>query len=214
MILITWDANQTLSDASAEILADFINNKKGSVFVVNGQRIGPLVKKIIDTTYNTNVTITTDYAQVRAVTLPNLPTNPYINGVFGNVSGLYFVSDDIESWVGVDAASLGNTLNAFTDIPETVNGSTIYPERKTLLYSTTPGFFLIPDAGALDHTGNNYGENRPIRFNTGNGNTLPILGLSNTISSGQILTGTAANWNFFGNIMAELIRHSYQNRNQ
>ncbi len=214
MILITWDAKQTLSDESAAILADFINNKKGSVFVVNGQRIGPLVKKIIDTTYNTNVTMTTDYAQLRAVTLPNLPSNPYINGVFGNLSGLYFVSDDTESWVGVDPATLGNTLNAFSDIPETANGSTIYPARKTLLYSSTPGFFLIPDAGALDHTGSNYGENKPIRFNTSNGSTLPILGLNNTFSSGQILTGTAANWNLFGNIMAELIRHSYQNRNQ
>ena len=215
MILITWDANKELSDESAAILADFINNKKGSVFVVNGQRIGPLVKKIIDTVYDTDVTMTTDFAQIRAVTLPNLSDNPYINGPFGNVANQYFVSDDYESWLGVDSSSLGSTLNAFTDIPETVNGNTIYPERKTLLYSTTPGFFLIPDAGALDNTGNNYGQNKPIGLNSGNGsNNIPILGSDNSISNDQILTGKAANWVFFGNIMSKLIQHAYQTRNQ
>ena len=221
MILITWDVNQTLSDASAAILADFINNKGGSVFVVNGQRIGPLVKKIIDTTYNTNVTMTTDWSAIRAVTLPNLSDNPYINGPFGNVGGLYFASDDYESWVGIDPNTLPTTkLAALVNIPATADGNKSYPARETLIYSTNtegkskPGFFLIPDAGALHKTGKNFGENRPIGLNNSNGDSNVPLHLPNrSIINGQLLSQTVGDWIFFGNIMAELIKHSYNNAN-
>ena len=165
--------------------------------------------------------MTTDWSAIRAVTLPNLSDNPYINGPFGNVGGLYFASDDYESWVGIDPNTLPTTkLAALVNIPATADGNKSYPARETLIYSTNtegkskPGFFLIPDAGALHKTGKNFGENRPIGLNNSNGDSNVPLHLPNrSIINGQLLSQTVGDWIFFGNIMAELIKHSYNNAN-
>lgn len=181
------------SAGTASVISDFIKNKRGYLLWAQSQGLQKYIPLILDKAFGTTATFTPDSYPLRATIFPNIDT-PYTNGVFGDVSGKYLVSDDTNSWIGLTTTSKTGDLKWFVELPTSGN----YPARYTFLYG--PGFFMFPDWGMLGKVGGYYGNNSPISFNSNaTSNTNVWNGSSLVVQA--ISVGNVANWVLFGNVM-------------
>lgn len=204
VIIAGWYFDCT--DAVANVIADFVKNKKGFFFQTEGQDQQPYLKRILDKAYGLNVTFTEDEFPIYSAKLPNTD-NPYFNGVFGDIRGKYVRSDDFPSWIGITPASETGALASLLQLP--VNGA--YPARNTFLYA--PGFFMIPDWGMVNYDTATYGTASPIGYNpTAFNGYAGWLGSSYGISN--IPAGQIGTWILFGNVMDHAFKYVHENINK
>lgn len=201
VILAGWSFDCT--DAVANVIADFIKNKKGFFFQVEAQDQQPFLKRILDKAYGTNVTFTEDELSIYSTILPNID-NDYLNGVFGDARGKYVRSDDYASWIGITPTSQTGALGSLVQLG--VQGG--YPARNTFVYAT--GFFMFPDWGMTNYAGATYGTNAPIGYN---GTVFNGYNSWNGTSYGtaNIAVGQMANWVLFGNVMDHAFKYVQNN---
>ncbi|UYW01648.1 hypothetical protein K5I29_01605 [Flavobacterium agricola] len=198
-----WDPNTEITG----ILADFIKNKKGFVYWVEAQGDGTYIKRLLDSAFDANVTMTPDayniYTSVFDNSVPD--NNPFLNGVFGNAKGKVLRADDAASWIGIVPNTLPSSLNGLISLPQ--NGG--YPARKTMIYGN--GFFMNPDWGNLNYANNQYfGNPSPISVGTGTFNGY--IGYNgSTVGPVNINNQDVYNWIVFGNAMDYIFQYVHEN---
>lgn len=201
IILAGWTFDCT--DAVANVIADFVRNKKGFFFQVEGQVQQTYLKLILDKAYGTSVSFTDDIMPIYSTILPNI-NNPKLNGAFGDIRGKYVRSDDNTSWIGLTPGTQTGPLGSLVQLG--ANGA--YVARNTFVYA--PGFFMAPDWGMYNYVGTSYGTASPIGPNTSSLNGLNSWdGSSYGIT--DIGVGKIVNWVLFGNAMDEAFRYVQDN---
>ena len=201
-----WQPNAQIT----AILADFVKNKKGFVFITESERGGEYIGTFLGQLYNRTVTMTRDeYGVYTAKFNSSVPTdNPYLDGVFGNIRGKYLRADDAESWIGVLPADMPTGLKSLIDLPPNGgSGTGKNSARYTQLYDD--GIFMISDCGMLNRTGTDYGSFSPIRLATTatNGNNYN----GSSVAKRTIQGSEVANWVLFGNAMDHIIKYIDEN---
>ncbi|UYW01647.1 hypothetical protein K5I29_01600 [Flavobacterium agricola] len=205
VILIGWSWNP--NDEIIGVLVDFIKNKKGFVYWVESQDDQNFIKKLLNQTYDANVTTTEDeysiYTSVFDSSIPD--NNPFMNGVFGNAKGKLLRADDYSSWLGIEPATLPSSLNGLIHLPR--NGS--QPERKTMIFGE--GFFMNPDWGNLNYANNQYfGNPSPISVGTGTFNGYYNYD-GTSVAIRNINNQDVYNWIIFGNAMDYIFQYVHEN---
>lgn len=203
VIIIGWSWNP--SEEITNILSDFVLNKNGFVFWVQSQGDQAYMKKFLDKTYGTNVTMTADAYSVYTAKFDNSDaTNPYLNGVFGDArENKYMRVDDYGSHMGIVPSTLGS-LKGLIKYP--ANGGEV--ARVSEIYAK--GFFMYSDWGSLAYTGGQYGFNTPIAFGS-----VALNGYNSTdgttLGPANIPGDAIANWVVFGNAMDYILNYVQNN---
>ena len=198
IILAGWNFN--CQDQAAQVIANFIKDKKGYYFQVQSQGRGTNLKLILDKAYGTNVIFTGDGYPLRAAQFPTID-HPILNGSFGDCRGKYVRVDDNNSWLGIVPTSSGS-LNSFITLGEYKNNA----EREIFTYAD--GFFMIPDWGTLNYTSSTYGSNSPIGPSTSDFTNTTVWSGGAYNDRFTIIAGKTVNWILFGNAMDNIFSYT------
>ena len=206
VILAGWHFKP--NDATAKIIADFMNINKGFYFQVQGQSLQSYIPDILKNAYDVDVTFTSNNYPIYGVALPTTTSGVlpkiFLDGVFGSCENKIMRSDDQASWMGITLDSNG-TLSYLVELPQNGSGAN---NVGRYLFTYSDNFFLIPDWGMLNYSNGEYGNNSPIGYNT-TARKYNSIYMNNSIESNvNVQVGQVANWVLFGNVMDYIFKNS------
>ena len=220
IIIIGWGWKPTTE--VNQILRDFVINKKGFVYWIEGQGEQVPMKQFIDLTFGGNITMTNDVWGTGTGPIENMipdnpelvsvygNNNPFTNGVFGNVVGKYMRSDDNSSWMGAVPSTLPSNMGYLIAFPSHKGGSGTGTNSPRLTQLFGKGFLTFSDWGFLNkQSQGDFGTPTPIGYNTITYDNWQFDG--NSVFYGPLLPGNIANWIVFGNAMDYIFHYVNEN---